>query len=742
MAGMNFDQKISAAKDRMREKPMEYAGGKDLLQPDTICNSGSRKLMHAVHRDHIFPLINGEKAIGETGYEIRYGDRSSSVTTADSDYIVVNRISKFSFSPNHHYFLILKDTKTNRLEVQERIMYRHITESYGYLFNNEFLDSLQVGSFIPEGQIVQKSVAFDEYNNRRDGLNTLVGYMNLDANLEDSILISDDYAWRARSPLLKYIEIPINENDIPLNIYGDDKVYKIFPDIGEDIEYSKLLILRKEKKEESLFAQARQRLRKQMMSDDPRLLDGKVIDVNIRCNNPANLDGPYYGQLKMYYQEQQRFCSEIVTTVTPYVAQGFKLTYELQKLFANSKRQLNKDQYIKKKPFSNIILEIAVLEERMVEIGDKFSDRYGGKGVVSKIIPKELMPRINGRPLDMIKNASTMYNRENPGQTFEVSWSHISGEIVRYIAQGHVGVEEALKMVSTYLGSISPDLEKSMQEYVAEMSMEEKMFYLENIVDEGYIHYSAKPFSEATTIQKLEHVYQLFPWIEQNKVEVPIRGSNGSIRFVEARRRMVIGMQYMFRLKQFAEEKFSATAMSATNLTNENTKTRASRNYRSYYSDTPIRFGNMESNDMNHMGSEPVVVNLMIHSVSPQARRLVEQMYTGDPIAIDIKLDSDSSNRGAEKVNTFLKAIGKRLWFRKKKKIRRKGITFSPIRFFDTNIKDRQGIYFMPTKSFDPEEEQERREKDQLTLDPGSKKCTRPIWFDGRNRNEKGEVVE
>lgn len=752
MAGLSFNEKIDAARERVGDKPLEYIGGKTLLQPFCITNSGSRKIMHAIHRDHVFPLLYGEKAIVETGYEIRFGDRSSSITASDANYVVVAKISKFSFSPNHHYYLILRDTNTNRLEVVERISYRHITEAYGYLYNNEYMDTLQPGSFIPEGTIVQKSVAFDEYNNRKDGVNLTTIYMALDDNMEDSEIISDVAASKMVSPLLKVVRIPINENDIPLNLYGDEKVYKCIPDIGEEINDSVLIALRKEKKEESLYMQSVQRLRKTMISDEKRTLNGRVIDINIYCNNPSNLDGPYNGQFKMYYNELQRMCSEIVATVTPFVSQGYKLSYDLQKLYANAKRVNNKDQYIDKKLFSNLILDVVVLEERPLEAGDKVSNRFGGKGIISDVRPAALMPRYNGKPVDLILNSSTMYNRENPGQIFELSLTHIGCEIVKYIAEGNVSPEDALNMIVKYINFISEDQATYLREYLSNLSDDEKMFFLENVVQSGAIHISCKPFSESMTIGKLEQIYDEFPWIKQNVIEVPIKGSDGSIRFVKARRPVVIGQQYIFRLKQFAEEKFSATSLSATNLRNENTKSKASRNYRDFYSNTPIRFGNMESNNMNHMGSEHVVVNLMIHSVSPQARRLVEQMYTNDPIHIDIKLDSDSKNRGAEIVSTYLKVIGKRMEFRRIPKVKKKPITFNAIRFNRCpGDEKKKAIYFMPTTSFDPETEYIRRKNDMVDLpDPGmGSKAEKPvtdgvrpgIWFDGKDRNENGELV-
>lgn len=363
--------------------------------------------MHYIHRSHVLPLLDGEKAIVETGYEIRYGDLSSSVSVADTNYKIVGKISKFNFSPNHHYYLLLEDVENKRLDVIERISYHPVTESYGYLYNNTTMDNLQVGQMVPRGMILQKSLAFDEYMNRKDGMNFNVAYMSLDKNMEDSIIFSDVAAKKLTAPLIKPVEIMINENDIPLNLYGTDEVYKAIPDIGEDIQDSILIGLRKEKKDESVYTQSVERLKHTMMSDIKYTLTGKVIDVDIYCNNPQNLDLYYNSQFKMYYNELQRMSGEIVNTVTRYQAEGYQLSYELQKLFANSKRVLNKDQYMGKKLFSNIVLRIVVLEERDLQVGDKTSNRYGGKGVISTILPQKMMPRFGDNEyVDVILNSN------------------------------------------------------------------------------------------------------------------------------------------------------------------------------------------------------------------------------------------------------------------------------------------------------------------------------------------------
>lgn len=703
---LDFLEKTDEASKRI-PFPEEMLGT-GLIQPFNIANSSSRKIMFSTHKSHSLNLFNGEKAAIETGYEIRFGDLSSSVIETDSNYRVVGKISKFDFSPNHHYYLIVEDLNNKRLDVIERISYYHVTESYGYLYNNEYIDSLNVGQIIPNNTIVRKSLAFDEYMNRTDGINFNVAYMSLDKNMEDSVIFSDVAAKRMAAPLIKPVKIMINENDIPLNIYGNDDVYKCIPDIGEDVKNSILIALRKEKKEDSIYTQSVERLRHIMMSDEKFTLTGRVIDVNIYCNNIPNLDTYYNGQFKMYYNQLQRMSAEIVSTVTQYVATGYQLSYELQKLFANSKRVLNQNQYIDKRLFSNIILEVVVLEELPLKPGDKTSNRYGGKGVVSTILPQKLMPRFGDNEyVDVILNSNGIYGRENPGQLFELSLTHIGCEILKRIKKGEYTLDQALELIAKYIEFISPSEANSMRAVVGNMDDEEKRFYLESVLQDGVIDISAKPISEAISIDTLNEMYKVFPWVKQTEIEVPMKDSNGNIRYLKARRPIVVGKQYTFRLKQYAEEKFSATSLSATNIRNENTKSKASRDFRELYSNTPIRFGNMETNDMNHLGAGYVIVNLLIHSLSPHARRLTEQMFTGDPFNIDIKLDDNSTNRSAEIANTYLKTIGRRLIYSRKKKFRRKLIE-SPL--FTSNPPT-QPIFFNTEDNFDWEKDWNERQE-------------------------------
>ena len=139
----------------------------------------------------------------------------------------------------------------------------------------------------------------------------------------------------------------------------------------------------------------------------------------------------------------------------------------------------------------------------------------------------------------------------------------------------------------------------------------------------------------------------------------------------------------------------------------------------------------METNDLNHLGAGYIIQNLMIHSLSPHARRLTEQMYTCNPFSIDIKLDDDSSNRSAEIANTYLKVTGRRLIFEKKPKFIQK-ITFSPISFIKDPIK--RPFFFVKEKNFDGEKDWNDRQalKEKIAKDKNVKHAFKS--FEGVDR--------
>ena len=212
--GLNYHDDIDEARSRI-QAPEEMLG-KGLLQPNNCLNSGARKNMFGIQFEHALNLMKPEIPYLSTGYEIRFGDESSSIVKADADYEVVDKIFKFESYKDQHYWLIVRNIHTGQLGVIERMpSCNYLTESYGYLYNNTILDNLDVGYEVPKDELLRKSTAFDEYGNRCDGTNLLAAYIAQNASMEDGIVISRSAAVKLASPLVKKVSIIINDNDIP-----------------------------------------------------------------------------------------------------------------------------------------------------------------------------------------------------------------------------------------------------------------------------------------------------------------------------------------------------------------------------------------------------------------------------------------------------------------------------------------------------------------------------------------------
>lgn len=593
ISNLNFNNLIR--KEAQRITSMDMTLGTGLMQPNNATNSSSRKLMYNQHIAQSIPVKKAERALVSTGHENEFGRRSSSFVVADSDYDVIAKIPKFSAVPDHHYYLLTYSAEKNELGLIETKSYTHITESYGYLFNNSALDKMKIGDSIARGTVMQKSTSFDDYNNRMDGTNLISAYMSSDNNMEDGIILSDKAAEKLSSSLIKPVSVIINDNDIALNLYGDDSVYKSIPDIGEEIREGILCCIRREKKEESLYMQSKQRLRDVMMSDEKYPVEGKVIDINIRCNNPDALLTEYNGQLLKYYNESIRVYKNIVAAVETFLDanMGTKMTYDLQKMYTTAKRILNGAQYSKEgKVFSNVIIEIVVLEENKMRVGDKLSDRYGGKGVISEIRPYQMMPQMdNGEYVDAIWNMSTCVNRENPGQLFETSLTHIGQRTIDFMNMNILSPHEYIGIYEEYVNAVSGEQGDYYSRIIDGMSEEEVEYFVQSIIDDEGICVALKPMTETMDIFKLAAIYENFAWATPCKVKIPITGSDGKVRYAEANRTLICGKKYVYRLKQYAEEKFSATSLSSTNIRNENSRSRANKNFKAPYTRTPIRFG-------------------------------------------------------------------------------------------------------------------------------------------------------
>jgi len=75
---------------------------------------------------------------------------------------------------------------------------------------------------------------------------------------------------------------------------------------------------------------------------------------------------------------------------------------------------------IKGEEINGIHVEMSAMYLRNIEVGDKIGNRHGNKGVISKILPHNEMPKMeDGRNVDICINPLGIISRMNVGQVFE-----------------------------------------------------------------------------------------------------------------------------------------------------------------------------------------------------------------------------------------------------------------------------------------------------------------------------------
>ena len=96
-------------------------------------------------------------------------------------------------------------------------------------------------------------------------------------------------------------------------------------------------------------------------------------------------------------------CREIVEAVDSYMSNGHvRLDYDLQVLYSNCRAELEGSKFINEKVYSGTIVTVTVVEDIYANVCDKITNRYGGKGVISRVKPDHLMPKTyDGETIDI-----------------------------------------------------------------------------------------------------------------------------------------------------------------------------------------------------------------------------------------------------------------------------------------------------------------------------------------------------
>ena len=306
------------------------------LNPFAPTVSSPRLSMCSSHISQSVVLNDGKEPIIQTGIEKQLGENTFSVKT-EKEVLVVDVIKRYgNVSANlvnkvTSIFIITQDLETHELDYIE-VPYNFspqvsIANGFKYKWNEDVLYNLKPGNIIPAGMILADSPSVKTNNGYAYGRNCNMALITLPDVAEDGVVISESCSKKLSYTIFDVVDISFGTNCFPLNIYGDANKYKPFPEIGELINSSGVVMALRNcentatpslcsindvRSYDPFFDKVYYTKDKGKIEDG--IASGMVVDI--KCwKQPRNKRELYTGMdelLMMYADSYKLFCKKIV----------------------------------------------------------------------------------------------------------------------------------------------------------------------------------------------------------------------------------------------------------------------------------------------------------------------------------------------------------------------------------------------------------------------------------------------
>ena len=667
---VNFNSNNAFLKDQLTNLDKEFYGKDDFLGMTLLTRtgyiSGSRAIMTTGHLKQAMTPINPEFPKIFTEYENMVGKYSTGIKRAKREWRVVDKIYKFE-EGNHLYTLVVKDEKTGYFDVIQKKLVEDLTEKFGFRYNTEDLDKIQVGDLIPKDSVLYKSTSYDEYNNYRFGVNATFAYTSDVRTTEDAILVSKTFADKFRCVEVETVSVSVNDNDVLINLYGDDNNYKCFPDVGEYIKDKIICATRRINNDQIFYDFKETNFRKINFSEDVLYTEqgtgGKIIDIKVYSNKSLEEmeNNEYHAQVIKYHKNEMRYFKDIVEVTQDIVNENKDHSRNLNYLYKKSKDSL--DEKVKwceqhgKKPFSNMIIEFTLEREVPLKEGRKITGLFGNKGVISKIIPDDEMPVLeNGKIIDVQFNCLGVINRLNSFQLFEQSINFIMNRTIDRIKTLETN-DQRVALLLTMINHFNKRQAREFGEMYSKLDEEGKEEFVQDIYDKGvFVH--IPPFWHDTPLfDVLSEIYDKYEWLTPYKV---YQKKNG--RYRPVMNEMIVGEMYIIRLKQTAAKGLSTRSVGGVNLVGVPVKDSQAKENKLLYSKTPCRIGLDELLNLL-IGMDPyeLAKQTLSYRSSIEATHDLPVQLLKEGLVDKLRDDELVINRNVEIFNVYLKTMGYKL---------------------------------------------------------------------------------
>lgn len=368
------------------------------LTPWVHHNSASRLQMYGSHIGQKLVVEGMTERYCQTGMEQEYGKYTFSVKFP-CDALILAIIPKYrpsmgadSIQVNPSTVVIFENVETKEIDYLELIGYASYHSHFGFPYKEQpAMQKLNVGAYMEKGTRLLDSPGVTEHGNYMYGVQLNVAFMSHPAVSEDGIMISESALKKFRFKSYEKIVVQWGKKAYPLNLYGNEKHYKGFPDIGDYVRPDRLLMALRQYN--MPLSVVRQNINQSTIVNelfDKRVYaentGGRIIDIRVDTN-PSNrsMDSPVNAQLDKYIAETKRYHKEILSWYKRLVKQkgeGLQITPNFNQLVVESlavteEEKGNISKFYRKAALDDFRVEFTIEYTITPRIGFKFTSLDG-----------------------------------------------------------------------------------------------------------------------------------------------------------------------------------------------------------------------------------------------------------------------------------------------------------------------------------------------------------------------------
>lgn len=414
-------------------------------------NSASRKQMFSSHIAQSLVIKGSTERRIQSGMEREYG-KFTFATKFPVDAEVIKTIQRYpqtidisGIKHNPETLVIYEDANTKEVGCLSLTDFYSNHPYFGFeLKRTKELSRVKKGEAFREGTILQDSPSINETGGYQYGRECNVAFMSHPAVAEDGIMICRDVLEHFTTKIYERRVVEWGSRQYPLNLYGDENIYKPHPDIGDYVRDDGLIMALRS--EEPDFAPVEQSINATMEFDNcfnnlvyAGRRGGRVKDIRVMHDSVSAIPTTLIGmdvQTDRYDVARRRYYQEIHDEYERLRrARGGKinLSKEFHRLVVEAisvigntrgKPLTGNEERVTKLyrgiPLDDWRVEFVIEYDVVPTIGFKLTDTHGGKGVICHIAERHEMPTdAAGNSADMVMDPNARNSRMNLGGLYE-----------------------------------------------------------------------------------------------------------------------------------------------------------------------------------------------------------------------------------------------------------------------------------------------------------------------------------